>query len=155
MPRQLTFDLFSEPTSAYSPAIAAALAALSAHGYGESRGAVFTRVEVVEFILNLVGYTIDQPLHRRRLLEPSCGGGDFLLPAVDRLLAAWRMSDCPGDAREALGNAIAASRDVRGHTTKAQRQTYCGGTGTAHGRRLGRALAGTERLPAGADRGRV
>jgi len=40
MPRQLTFDLFSEPTSAYSPAIAAALAALSAHGDSEVRGTV-------------------------------------------------------------------------------------------------------------------
>lgn len=108
MPRQLIFDLFSEPTSAYSPAIAAAIAQLSAHGDGEARGAVFTRVEVVEFILDLVGYTVDQPLHRRRLLEPSCGGGDFLLPAVDRLLAAWRASDCPEEASAALGNAIRA-----------------------------------------------
>jgi len=106
--RQLTFDLFSEPTSAYSPAIAAALAALSSHGDGEARGAVFTRVEVVEFILDLVGYTIDQPLHRQRLLEPSCGGGDFLLPAVDRLLAAWRASSGTEEASADLGNSIRA-----------------------------------------------
>ena len=39
----------------------------------EKRGAVFTRREVVEFILDLVGYTADKPLHRLRLLEPSCG----------------------------------------------------------------------------------
>lgn len=32
---------FNEPPSAYSPAIAAALAALSAHGDGEVRGAVY------------------------------------------------------------------------------------------------------------------
>jgi hypothetical protein len=106
--RQLTFDLFSEPASVYSPAIAAALAALSAHGEGEARGAVFTRVEVVEFILDLVGYTVNQPLYRLRLLEPSCGGGDFLLPAVDRLLAAWQMSGGTEEASEALGNAIRA-----------------------------------------------
>ena len=108
MPRQLTFDLFSEPTSAYSPAIAAAIAQLSAHGDGEARGAVFTRVEVVEFILDLVGYTVDQPLHRQRLLEPSCGGGDFLLPAVERLLTAWRVSGGTEEASAALGNAIQA-----------------------------------------------
>lgn len=108
MSRQLTFDLFSEPTSAYSPAIAAALATLSARGDGEARGAVFTRAEVVEFILDLVGYTVDQPLHQRRLLEPSCGGGDFLLPAVDRLLAAWWVSGGTEDTSEALGNAIRA-----------------------------------------------
>ena len=106
--RQLTFDLFSESTSAFSPAIAAALATLSAHGDGEARGAVFTRVEVVEFILDLVGYTVDQPLHHRRLLEPSCGGGDFLLPAVDRLLAAWRVSGGTEEASVTLGSAIRA-----------------------------------------------
>ena len=82
MTRQLTFDLFSEPTSAYSPAIAAALAALSAHGDGEARGAVFTRVEVVEFILDLVGYTVDQPLHRRRL---SAAGGRSFADGVARV----------------------------------------------------------------------
>lgn len=40
-------------------------------------------------MLDLAGYTPDQPLHRRRLLEPSFGGGDFLRPAVARLLAAF------------------------------------------------------------------
>jgi hypothetical protein len=56
----------------------------------EARGAVFTRPEVVDFILDLVRYTEDQPLHRRRLLEPSFGGGDFLLAAAGRLVAAYR-----------------------------------------------------------------
>lgn len=59
----------------------------------EERGAVFTRPEVVEFILDLVGYTTDKPLHRFRVLEPSFGGGDFLLAAVRRLLSAYRQSD--------------------------------------------------------------
>ena len=40
----------------------------------------------MEFILDLVGYTSDRPLTDRRLLEPSFGEGDFLLPAVARLL---------------------------------------------------------------------
>lgn len=56
----------------------------------EERGAIFTRSEVVEFILDLVGYTPDKPLHTMRLLEPSFGGGDFLLAAVARLLSAAR-----------------------------------------------------------------
>jgi Eco57I restriction-modification methylase/TaqI-like C-terminal specificity domain len=55
-----------------------------------AQGAIFTRPEVVAFILDLVGYTIDRPLHRLRLLEPAIGQGDFLLPAIDRLLCAWR-----------------------------------------------------------------
>lgn len=58
----------------------------------EARGAIFTRPEVVEFILDLAGYTSDKPLHALRLLEPSSGGGDFLIPAVSRLLASWRRS---------------------------------------------------------------
>lgn len=66
-----------------------ALESISTAGV-EGRGAIFTRREVVEFILDLVGYTADQPLHRRRLLEPSFGDGDFLLVAVERLLASRR-----------------------------------------------------------------
>jgi hypothetical protein len=58
----------------------------------EDRGAIFTRREVVEFMLDLVGYTPDRPLAELRLLEPSVGRGDFLLPAVDRLLTSWRAS---------------------------------------------------------------
>jgi type I restriction-modification system DNA methylase subunit len=54
----------------------------------EARGAIFTRREVVDFILDLTGYTVDRPLHTLRLLEPSFGDGDFLLPVIDRLLAA-------------------------------------------------------------------
>ena len=57
-----------------------------AHTEGEERGAVFTRSEVVDFILDLVGYTPDRPLFELRLLEPSFGLGDFLFPSVDRLL---------------------------------------------------------------------
>ena len=60
-----------------------------ARGDTGARGAIFTRREVVEFILDLAGYTVDRPLHQLRLLEPSFGNGDFLLPAVERLLAAY------------------------------------------------------------------
>ncbi len=74
----------------------------------ESRGAVFTRREVVEFILDLAGYTVDQPLHELRLLEPSFGDGDFLVPVVERLLAAYEQRG--GDVRiiEPLFNSIRA-----------------------------------------------
>ena len=59
----------------------------SESGIGE-RGAIYTKREVVNFILDLVGYTVDQPLTEFRLLEPSFGDGDFLLPTVKRLLEA-------------------------------------------------------------------
>jgi hypothetical protein len=54
------------------------------------RGAIFTRREVVNFILDLTGYTADRPLHSLRLLEPSFGVGDFLIPVVDRLMTAYK-----------------------------------------------------------------
>ncbi len=55
-----------------------------------ARGAVFTRPEVAEFILDLVGYTPDRPLHQQRILEPSFGDGVFLLAILRRLLSAAR-----------------------------------------------------------------
>jgi hypothetical protein len=56
----------------------------------EERGAVFTRREVVEFMLDLLGYTSNRPLHRQRLLEPSFGEADFLLAVVERLLTSYQ-----------------------------------------------------------------
>lgn len=74
----------------------------------DSRGAIFTRREVVDFILDLAGYTEDQPLHEKRLLEPSFGGGDFLLPVIERLLRAWRAARPNGSALDDLSNSIRA-----------------------------------------------
>ena len=64
-----------------------ALEQLSDSG-AEARGAIFTRREVVDFMLDLAGYVPSKPLHATSLLEPSFGDGDFLFPAVERLLAA-------------------------------------------------------------------
>ena len=52
----------------------------------ENRGAIFTRREVVDFILDLVEYTPSKSLQGARLLEPSFGHGDFLILAVERLM---------------------------------------------------------------------
>lgn len=54
----------------------------------ENRGAVFTRREVVDFILDLIGYVPSPTLYTTRLLEPSFGQGDFLIPAIERLMIA-------------------------------------------------------------------
>lgn len=74
----------------------------------EARGAVFTRPEVVNFILDLAGYTEDRPLHEKHLLEPSFGGGDFLLPVISRLMTAWRAAKGAGSALDDLSSAIRA-----------------------------------------------
>lgn len=81
--------------------VAAAIAALATSGH-EERGAVFTRREVVDFILDLVGYTSDQPLQRQRLLEPAFGHGDFLVPAVERLLTSYAGADPVADLAESV-----------------------------------------------------
>ena len=87
--------------------ITAAVEALSDAGNTDQRGAVFTRPEVVDFILDLTGYTADRPLWELRLLEPCFGAGDFLLPAIDRLLGAWR-THAAALAPESLVNCVRA-----------------------------------------------
>jgi hypothetical protein len=93
-----------EPVSLLDPSdppseIAQAIKLLSQSEGTDDRGAIFTRRPVVDFMLDLIGYTQDQPLHERTLLEPSFGGGDFLLPAIDRLL-------------ESRADALAAGKEV-------------------------------------------
>lgn len=79
---------------------------LAVHGGHEVRGAIYTRSEVVEFILDIVGYTEDKPLHKSRILEPSFGGGDFLLAIIRRLVAAWRAARTGQHVLADLGDAI-------------------------------------------------
>lgn len=77
--------------------------------YGQAekaRGAVFTRQSVVDFMLDLIGYTTDRPLHEFSALEPSFGGGRFVLSLVDRLLTAWRTAG--GVDTSELVNAVCA-----------------------------------------------
>ena len=52
----------------------------------EERGAVFTRRELVNFILNLAEYTAGKALYKQRLLEPSIGNR----------ISCWRMSSGSG-----------------------------------------------------------
>ncbi|MDZ4402533.1 Eco57I restriction-modification methylase domain-containing protein [Prosthecobacter sp.] len=76
------------------------------------RGVVYTRSEVVGFILDLTGYTSDKPLWQKRLLEPSFGSGDFLLPALARLLEAAKSDGIPAkDLMEAV-RAVELHRDT-------------------------------------------
>ena len=83
----------------------------------EERGAIFTKREVVDFILDLVGYTPDRPLHNFQILEPSFGEGDFLFPALDRLFVAYKMAGHSApDAVALLRNAVCG--------VELHRQTY-------------------------------
>jgi type I restriction-modification system DNA methylase subunit len=57
---------------------------------GETHGVVLTKPHIVNLILDLTGYTVNRDLAALRLLEPSCGTGAFLLPAVRRLVQSAR-----------------------------------------------------------------
>jgi hypothetical protein len=73
-----------------------------------AQGAVYTRSEVVDFILDLAGYTIDNQLYDKSILEPSFGGGDFLLPIIQRLVESWRINNHDGSEIDVLENSIRA-----------------------------------------------
>lgn len=53
-------------------------------------GEVFTRRWVVETLLDLTGYSIDDDLGAKFAVEPSCGTGAFLGPLIERLIASAR-----------------------------------------------------------------
>jgi SAM-dependent methyltransferase len=70
--------------------VRAAIDSLATQGNLEERGAVFTKSEVVEGILDLCNYIEESDLTSMRLLEPSAGDGEFLLAAVARLLRSCK-----------------------------------------------------------------
>lgn len=72
---------------------------------GGTHGLVLTKPHVVELILDLAGYRADQNLARLTLLDPACGHGAFLTPAVERLMLACQRE---GISHDSLRNAITA-----------------------------------------------
>ena len=55
---------------------------------GGQHGDVFTSPVVVSFMLDTVGYTADHDLSCVRILEPSCGDGEFVVEIARRLIAS-------------------------------------------------------------------
>ena len=82
---------------------------------GEIHGVVLTKPHIVDLILDLAGYKAGADLMSMKLLEPSCGHGAFLVPAVRRLMEAFRQSD--GKLSD-LNNAITAFDIDPEHVTK-------------------------------------
>lgn len=83
-------------------------------------GAVYTNPEVVNLILDLVGYTPHKPLHIQRLLDPSAGDGAFLVQAVSRLLSSYKLH-----TGSIEGASIALSSCVRGIEINPDAQRMC------------------------------
>ncbi len=61
-------------------------------------GEVFTQRWVVDLILELVGYRSSADLTKSALLDPACGDGAFLIPAVTRLLESAERHGVPVEA---------------------------------------------------------
>lgn len=95
---------------------------------GDAHGVVLTKPHVVELILDLAGYTPDRDLTELRLLEPSCGTGAFLGPALDRLLASMKAF---GRSASDLGPCFSAYDVVREHVEETR--TLLLGKLVAHG----------------------
>ncbi len=54
----------------------------------DERGAIFTRVEEVDFMLDLVGYGEVKALAKIRFMEPSAGHGEFVIAAIGRKITS-------------------------------------------------------------------
>lgn len=96
-----------QPSLAGLCPVADAVHEMSSSGI-EARGAIFTRREVVDFILDLAGYTASGELWRLRVLEPSFGSGDFLLPLVERLVSSVERMGIGQKSVTVLGDCIRA-----------------------------------------------
>ena len=71
--------------------------------FDDDHGEVFTRRWIVEFILDLVGFSDDRDLATLRIVEPACGAGAFLVPIVERLSKSLRRHGLElADALESL-----------------------------------------------------
>lgn len=86
----LPIPFFGVTNAPRSERVQKAIASLASSGGIEARGAIYTKPEVVDFILDLAspGYSCD--LANIRFLEPSFGSGDFLVPLIGRILSSWR-----------------------------------------------------------------
>ncbi len=58
-----------------------------------ARCGVYTKPEIVNEILDAVGWTSGADLAETRLLEPAAGNGAFLVAAAERLIASFRRRD--------------------------------------------------------------
>ncbi|MET8996087.1 Eco57I restriction-modification methylase domain-containing protein [Amycolatopsis sp. Hca4] len=81
-------------------------------------GEIFTRRWVVDVLLDITGYTADRDLGALHLLEPSCGSGAFLGPAVERLISSARSQ---GRDLALLGDAVRAYDLQSEHVKTARR----------------------------------
>jgi len=67
-------------------------------------GEFYTPDEVIDYILNAVGYSSDNEIEGKDLLDPACGSGGFLVRSLNRLIDRYRMKGL--GPKEILNNVI-------------------------------------------------
>lgn len=85
---------------------------LSTPGSDDEHGEVFTRRWVVDLILDLAGYDSSADLACKRVVEPACGEGAFIVPIIERLVGSARAH---GRGHRDLFGAIRAFDIQAGH----------------------------------------
>jgi len=60
------------------------------HSQRKTTGEFFTPIQIVDYILKSVGYTAQQDIENKKLIDLSCGSGSFLIGAVKVLLEKLR-----------------------------------------------------------------
>ena len=53
-------------------------------------GEFYTPREIIEYILDAVGYKPENEIRSKRILDPACGSGSFLVEATQRLIERYR-----------------------------------------------------------------
>lgn len=84
---------------------------------GKAHGDVYTRIEVVSFMLDRVEYTDDRDLSSTVIVDPSCGVGAFLFEIIGRLHKSSRRYGF--DFMEAVG------RNVRAFDIDGEKLSVC------------------------------
>ena len=84
---------------------------------GGQHGDVFTSPAVVRFMLDRVGYTPDNDLSSIRILEPSCGEGEFVEEIAKRLITSSHL--------HGFDSAEAFEKNVRAFDIDAEKVAKC------------------------------
>ncbi len=75
-------------------------------GERKQLGEFYTPREVIEYILDAVGYKPKNEIRGKKLLDPACGSGSFLVEATQRLIERYRRIgftlENPDDAKQVI-----------------------------------------------------
>jgi type I restriction-modification system DNA methylase subunit len=73
-------------------------------------GEFYTPKEVIEYILDAVGYKPENETRGKKILDPACGSGGFLVEATQRLMERYRRAgfnfNNPDDAKQIIEGCI-------------------------------------------------